>query len=276
MRSRPPAPVSQARRSHSSRKPSDFIPYFLGAVDEEHLLALKRYQDARMRLRRLDAEFQRSESIAQGATRCCPSAPPGGAAGGTAFRWAGAGRCRRGAPAPTRGRRSAAHAVSQIDDPQADLTALDGDAAAPCFDSYRNRVKRSAMSERLSRDATEFEGEAREQEARLTSIGLGDRRGRRRQSYVPALREPACYLDPDRGWIRNFAFQISKIQLRSVRRDAPRLQERLADLEAQRSQPSEQLRTVQADIAKRIQGQRTASLEQHQFAEQARVAGRIA
>ena len=71
-------------------------------------------------------------------------------------------------------------------------------------------------------------------------------------------------------------FQISRTQLRSVRRDAPRLQERLADLEAQRSNLSEQLRTVQADIAKRIEDNERLRLEQHQFAEQARVAGRIA
>jgi hypothetical protein len=65
-------------------------------------------------------------------------------------------------------------------------------------------------------------------------------------------------------------------QLRSVRRDAPRLQERLAGLEAQRSNLSEQLRTVQTDIAKRIEDNERLRLEQHQFAEQARVAGRIA
>ena len=61
-----------------------------------------------------------------------------------------------------------------------------------------------------------------------------------------------------------------------VRRDAPRLQERLAGLEAQRSNLSEQLRTVQTDIAKRIEDNERLRLEQHQFAEQARVAGRIA
>ena len=65
-------------------------------------------------------------------------------------------------------------------------------------------------------------------------------------------------------------------QLRSVRRDAPRLQERLAGLEAQRSDLSEQLRAVQADIAKRIEDNERLRVEQHDFAEQARVRGRMA
>ena len=37
---------------------SDALPYFLGAVDEDHFLALKRYQDVRVRLRKLDREYR--------------------------------------------------------------------------------------------------------------------------------------------------------------------------------------------------------------------------
>ena len=65
-------------------------------------------------------------------------------------------------------------------------------------------------------------------------------------------------------------------QLRSVRRDAPRLQDRLARLVTQRADLNEQLRDVQTDIARRIQDNERLRLEQHQFTEQARVAGRIA
>jgi hypothetical protein len=41
----------------------DALPYFLGAVDEDHFLALKRYQDARIRLRRLEREYSETAAI---------------------------------------------------------------------------------------------------------------------------------------------------------------------------------------------------------------------
>src|SRR5205823_2912080 len=56
----------------------------------------------------------------------------------------------------------------------------------------------------------------------------------------------------------------------------PRLQERLAELEARRAELSEQLRSVQRDIQQRIRDNERLRAEQNQFAEQARVAGRIA
>ena len=67
-----------------------------------------------------------------------------------------------------------------------------------------------------------------------------------------------------------------ELQLVSVRRDAPRLQERLAGLEARRASTEEELRTVQRQIADRIQDNERLRIQQNQFAEQARVAGRIA
>jgi hypothetical protein len=42
----------------------DSLPYFFGAVDEEHFLTLKRYQDSKTRLRRLEREFTETQIIA--------------------------------------------------------------------------------------------------------------------------------------------------------------------------------------------------------------------
>ena len=67
-----------------------------------------------------------------------------------------------------------------------------------------------------------------------------------------------------------------EVQLSSVRRDAPRLLERLAELEARRADVEEQLRTVQRQIAERIRDNERLRIQQNHFAEQARVAGRIA
>ena len=41
----------------------DVLPYFLGAVDEAHFLTLKRYQDAKTRLRRLERELNEVHAI---------------------------------------------------------------------------------------------------------------------------------------------------------------------------------------------------------------------
>ncbi len=253
----------------------DSIPYFLGAVGEGHLLALKRYHDARTRLRRLEREYTEIESIAQGATGAAralfqearranllaaePHEPDDANSVLALLREAAV-------PKPTQ--------FSQMDDPQADLTALD-ERRRSLLRQLQNLREEIGDVERLSREAAEFEGEAREQEARLTSIELmaaevdGD-------SHVCPLCEsqlaiPVPTVDEIRASLSNL-----QTQLRSVRRDVPRLQERLAGLEVQRSDLSQDLRTVQTEIAKRIEDNERLRMEQHQFTEQARVAGRIA
>ena len=227
-----------------------------------------------MRLRRLEREFTEIQSIAQGAT---------GAARALLQEAQRAGLLSAG-PAPEDADavllllRAAAvpqpTQFSQIDDPQADLTALD-ERRRSLLRQLQDLREEIGDVERLSRDATEFEGEAREQEARLTSIGLVTAEGDVDSHTCPLCESQLAISIPTVDEIRTSLSNL-QTQLRSVRRDAPRLQERLADLEAQRSNLSEQLRTVQADIAKRIEDNERLRLEQHQFAEQARVAGRIA
>lgn len=252
----------------------DCIPYFLGAVDEEHFLALKRYQDARTRLRRLEREFADIRSIAQSATGAARALLQEGRHAGLVP----AGRepddadgvlahLRRAAvPQPTQ--------FSQIDDPQADLTALD-ERRRSLLRQLQDLREEIGDVERLSREATEFEGEAREQEARLASIGLVTAEGEGDSHTCPLCESQLAIPVPTVDEIRASLLNL-QTQLRSVRRDTPRLQERLASLEAQRSDLSDQLRSVQVDIAKRIEDNERLRLEQHQFAEQARVAGRIA
>ena len=46
----------------------DSLPYFLGAVDEDHFIALRRYQDARIRLHRMERDFAETQSLTRGAT----------------------------------------------------------------------------------------------------------------------------------------------------------------------------------------------------------------
>ncbi|WP_085793265.1 DUF3732 domain-containing protein [Roseivivax jejudonensis] len=251
----------------------DSMPFFLGAVDEEHFLALKRHQDARTRLRRLEREFADIQSIAQGATGAARSLYQ---------------EARRVGLTPAGPEPDESEAVlallreaavpqpihfSTVDDPEADLAALD-DRRRSLLGQLQDLREEISDVQRLSREVGEFETEAREQEARLSSIGLISGKGGE-DSYCPLCDSHLDIPVPTVEDIRSSLVQL-QTQLRSVRRDAPRLMERLAGLEGQRAELSDQLRTVQTDIGKRIEDNERLRIEQNQFAEQARVAGRIA
>lgn len=252
----------------------DALPYFLGAVDEDHFLALKRYQDARTRLRRLEREYSEAEAITRDGSNAARNlllearragliAPDAQAEDASAV----FGLLREAtAPRPM--------AFSPVDDPAADLTELD-ERRRSLLRQLQELREEIADVERLSREASEFETEAREQEARLASIGLIADTGEATGETCPLCESQLAVPVPTVSEIRRSLVHV-QTQLRSVRRDAPRLQERLAGLESRRAHLNEQLRGVQADIARRIQDNERLRLEQHQFAEQARVAGRIA
>ena len=252
----------------------DALPYFLGAVDEDHFFALKRHQDARTRLRRLEREYAEAQAVARDSSNAArgllgearragliaPDVQPEDASGLlTLLREATD-------PQPI--------AFSTIDDPEADLTALDERRRALLRQLQEVREE-IADVDRLSREASEFEVEAREQEARLTSIGLIADAGEDTGESCPLCESQLAISVPNVAEIRASLTNV-QTQLRSVQRDAPRLQERLAGLALRRDDLNEQLRSVQTDIANRIQDNERLRLEQHQFAEQARVSGRIA
>jgi hypothetical protein len=252
----------------------DSIPYFLGAVDEEHFLALKRFQGARARLRRLEREFEEAQSIAHGAS---------GSARALFLEARRAGLVSEeplldnaeeiltllGEAAMLRPTE-----FSRIDDPEADLTALD-EKRRILLRQLQELREEIADVQRLSREATEFESEAREQEARLTSIGLIAPDEADGAATCPLCESNLEIPPPAVDEVKASLLEV-QTQLYSVRRDAPRLQERLASLETCRSDYSDQLRAVQREISQRIEDNERLRLEQHQFVEQARVAGRIA
>ena len=252
----------------------DALPYFLGAVDEDHFLALKRYQDARKRLRRLEREFAEAHAI----TRDASSAA-----------WSLLGEARRAgliAPDVQPQEASAVLALlreatvprpmsfSTVDDPEADLTALE-ERRLSLRRQLQDLREEIADVERLNREASEFQVEAREQEARLASIDLIADTGEEAGHVCPLCESHLPVSVPAVAEIRESLADVQS-QLRSVRRDAPRLQERLAALASRRAKLSEELRDVQDDIAKRIQDSERLRMQQNQFTEQARVAGRIA
>jgi prefoldin subunit 5 len=163
--------------------------------------------------------------------------------------------------------------VTAIDDPGNDLDQME-DRRRALRDELQDIREEIAEVNRISRDATDFESEAREQEARLVSIGLL-LRAETSPDVCPFCESHLDVPVPSVAQMRESLAGL-EVQLSSVRRDAPRLQERLAELEARRAGVEEQLRTVQRQIAERIQDNERLRIQQNHFAEQARVAGRIA
>lgn len=251
----------------------DSLPYFLGAIDENHFLTLKRFNEARARLRKLEREYADASAITREVSTSAQAllqevrrvrlVPPNAVASDVESVM----ELLRQASAPR------PIDMTSIDDPEADLGELED----------RRKRLRSSLQEireeigevaRLNRDASEFETEAKEQEARLASIGLI------KEPDVQADICPLCASHltvpvPSVLEIRQSLFGIEE-QLTSVRRDSPRLQSRLASLEARRTGLEEQLKAVQRDLAARIQDNERLRIQQQDFTEQARVSGRVA
>ncbi|WP_292638028.1 hypothetical protein [Mesorhizobium sp.] len=57
----------------------DVLPYFMGVVDEDHFLTIKRFQDARARLRKLERDYAEVQALSQQDDACCSGARRGSA-----------------------------------------------------------------------------------------------------------------------------------------------------------------------------------------------------
>ena len=252
----------------------DPLPYFLGAVDEAHFLALKRYQDVRGRLKRYEREYEEVRSVTEEATTTAQTLLGEARRSGLLV----ADIAATDAAATLAQLKTAAEprpmVLDIIDDPTADLEQLE---------ERRRRIRNELVDardeifevERASREATEFEKETREQEARLVSIALISSDDDLPSHVCPVCESQLQIPVPSVEEIRASLAGVGT-QLASVRRDSPRLQERVAGLEARRAELEEQLRVVQRQMAQRIADNERLRVQQNQFVEQARVAGRIA
>jgi hypothetical protein len=129
-------------------------------------------------------------------------------------------------------------------------------------------------TERLMSVASGFENEADEQRARLESIGLISEADTN-QSVCPvcdsALQEPPPTVKDVRQLLKDITDQLN-----SVRRDNPRVQQRLAELNARRSDIEDELRNNQQAITQRIRDSERLRVQQDTFVQRAHVSGRIA
>jgi hypothetical protein len=163
--------------------------------------------------------------------------------------------------------------MTSIDEPVADLGELE-DRRRRLRGELQEIREEIGDVERLNREASEFETVAKEQEARLASIGLF-REPHAHADVCPLCDSQLTVSVPSVLEIQQSLAGIEQ-QLSSVRRDSPRLQGRLASLEFRRTEIEERLRGVQRDLAVRIQDNERLRIQQEHFTEQARVSGRIA
>lgn len=251
----------------------DSLPYFLGAIDENHFLTLMRYNEVRARLRKLEREYADASAVTREVSTSAQALlqearrvrliPPDA----TASNAESAMELLRQASAPR------PIDITSIEEPEADLSELE-DRRRRLRGELQEMREEIADVERLGREASEFATEAKEQEARLASISL-IRAVDGHTDICPLCDSHLAIPVPSVTELRESLVGIEQ-QLTSVHRDSPRLQARLASLEAQRASIEEQLRAVQRDLAARIQDNERLRIQQESFTEQARVFGRIA
>lgn len=250
----------------------DSLAYFLGAMEEDYFLKLKRYEIARARLRKLERDWAEAKALTDEATGTGRDllaeakrhglAPADASPESVAEIRALLGAITASNVAPEGG----------LDDPAADLSDLE----------ERRRFLRGQLQDvreeiadlnRLQREATAFQVEAGEHRARLAAIGLvsGDTAA---PDCCPLCESKLAIAVPSVDEME-YSLRSLEAQLRLVERDGPRLQGRMQGLEAQRGRLEDDLRTIQRDISQRIAENERLRVEQAQFTEQARMRGRI-
>jgi hypothetical protein len=250
----------------------DTLPYFVGAMGEDYYLKQKRYEDARRRLRSLERDLADARALADEASGMARNLLQEAKRVGLLPLDTAADSLEAARALLVQAAAPRTLEYAKTDDPAADLTDLED----------RRRRLRSELQElrdeikdlqRLSHEASDFETEAREQQARLASIGLVDHDSEGHET-CPLCDSPLLVAVPSVNEIRQSLSRLER-QLSTVRRDNPRLQGQIAELEAQRTTLEEELAGVQRDITTRIADNERLRIEQDQFTEQARVAGRI-
>ncbi|MBB3877802.1 DUF3732 domain-containing protein [Sphingomonas pseudosanguinis] len=249
----------------------DAIPYFVGAIEDDHYLKQRRRQDARARLRRLVRELEEAKALSKDASQTArtlatearrlglASGPvPDGVEETRAF--------LRQASAPrTMSYARSDRAGTDLADLEDSRRKLRGE-----LQEIRNEIREL---QRIRMEVSDFEVEGREQEARLVSIGLVN------GASGPIDTCPLCagHLDAPIPAVAELKRSLEglDLQLATARRDNPRLQKRIAELEERRTAIDGELSAVQTGIQARISQNERLRIEQDQLTEQARLCGRI-
>ena len=251
----------------------DVLPYFLGAVDEGHFITQKRLDEARVRLRRLERELADAAAIASEASEAASRLLLDAKRVGLSPTDASASSPEELRALLVQAAEARPALLGEVQDGSADMAELEERRRSLRVELEDLRDEIADVG-RLAREASAFQTEAQEHEARLASIGLVSGSDDADHGTCPLCDSRLAAAVPSVADVRRGLESVSR-QLQAVRRDSPRVQARLAELEQARSSKEAELRGVNADIASRIAENERLRIEQNNLATQARIVGRI-
>lgn len=251
----------------------DTLPYFLGAIDEDRLLKQAQLDRARRHLRQLERQLRDAEALDT-------SSYPRAQALLDEAKQVGLVDERFHA-ANYDALLAALRKVAQDDRVREDTIVGDGEsvlaklrAERQSFRDELERVNAEIRSTRLfSSETTGYEREAKEQRARLSSIGLIHSH---EQDYDQC---PVCAskLAVPLPKVKEIARSLDELneQLEAVEAENPRLQSRLATLQRQEQELEERLRENQHRVSAQVRQNEIARVQQDTFILRARTIGKV-
>jgi hypothetical protein len=252
----------------------DTFPYFLGAIDEDHLLKQAQLDAARRQLRQFERQLRDAQSIDSNdfprARALFDEAKQFGLVN------------ERLAPTTYEIVIGALREAARDDYVRDEMVVSDGEDILTNLRNERHqlrveleRVKAEIRSTRLfSSESNGFEREAREQRARLSAVGLiknGDLDGRHCPLCESTLQTPV----PAVAQVARSLREVSN-QLQAVEMENPRLQTRLIALQREEELLGTKLRENQQRMNERLRENEILKVQQDNFILQARVIGKIA
>lgn len=252
----------------------DTFPYFLGAVDEERLLKQAQLDQVRRQLRQLERQLRDAEEVD---TRALPRAmmllDEARQVGLVDERY----RVPDSEAALTTLRRVATEDRGRDDviiaDGEADLADLRIERQS--FRADLERVNVEIRSTKLfTAETSGFMREAKEQRARLSAIGLFKHNSDHDSEQCPVCSSVLSAPVPRVTEILSSLHDLTQ-DLQAVDAENPRLQLRLASLEAEADALENRLRDNQQRISARIRENEIQKVQQDTFILRARVIGKI-
>ncbi|WP_420615409.1 DUF3732 domain-containing protein [Candidatus Palauibacter sp.] len=250
----------------------DTIPYFLGAVDEEHFLHQNELDEATRLLRELEGR-RTAATAADKRTlarvhRILNDARRVGLVDegyGVTDVESGIGELRRAMAIDVRSPRIISDAGQVITRLESEVSALQRR-----LESIRNEIR---ATRHFIREQAGFSGEVSEQRARLVSLNLYT--GTSTDDHICPLCEADLATPTPGASDLAEALRVLDKQLEAVGAEHPHLQERLAALDKKRLEVEHAIVTTQRELERAYAEDERARLQRDMAIDRARVAGRI-
>jgi len=251
----------------------DTLPYFLGAIDEERLLKQSQLEQAAKALRQLERQKRDAEAVDDSNFPRARVLFEEGKQTGLID--------ERAQATSYEALLEILQAVAHDDRVRDDLIVGDGEDTLAALRLERQglrgeleRVNADIRSARLfSSETTGYEREAKEQRARLSSVGLLQGDGAS-VAHCPLCETPLVSPMPTIVEINESLSELGQ-QLEAVQAENPRLQARLASLQAEQGAVDAKLRENQELIKERVRENEILKGQQDGFVLRARTIGKI-